>query len=199
MFKYACTNSIWLIFLLRSNIKVFGGAISLKTGILLRIIFLDLAAASITGIPKPSSNEKTFFSKVKEKSKDNHLYYIQYCYARISSIFRNTNIKIDEKMATKDFNFEYAANEIQLIKKISEWPKCIEVSTFKLEPHRIPTYLYELSSEFHSYWNLGRDDKSKRFIDNGQITKDKLILLKSMALVIKSGLNILGVDSPEKM
>ncbi len=139
------------------------------------------------------------FSKVKEKSKDNHLYYIQYCYARISSIFRNTNIKIDEKMATKDFNFEYAANEIQLIKKISEWPKCIEVSTFKLEPHRIPTYLYELSSEFHSYWNLGRDDKSKRFIDNGQITKDKLILLKSMALVIKSGLNILGVDSPEKM
>ena len=139
------------------------------------------------------------FSKVKEKSKDNHLYYIQYCYARISSIFRNTNIKIDEKMATKDFNFEYASNEIQLIKKISEWPKCIEVSTFKLEPHRIPTYLYELSSEFHSYWNLGRDDKSKRFIDNGQITKDKLILLKSMALVIKSGLNILGVDSPEKM
>ncbi len=139
------------------------------------------------------------FSKVKEKSKDNHLYYIQYCYARISSIFRNTNIKIDEKMTTKDFNFEYAANEIQLIKKISEWPKCIEVSTFKLEPHRIPTYLYELSSEFHSYWNLGRDDKSKRFIDNGQITKDKLILLKSMALVIKSGLNILGVDSPEKM
>ena len=49
---------MWSLFLLRSN-KVFGGAISLKIGILLRITFLDLAAASITGIPKPSSNDKS--------------------------------------------------------------------------------------------------------------------------------------------
>ena len=60
--------------------------------------------------------------------------------------------------------------------------------------------MYELSSEFHSYWNLGKDDKSKRFIDeNNKITNDKIIFLKSVALVIKSGMNILGVDTPEKM
>ena len=69
-----------------------------------------------------------------------------------------------------------------------------------MEPHRIPTYLYELSSEFHSYWNLGRNDKTKRFIDEDEnISKSNLMLLKSIALVIKSGMNILGVETPEEM
>jgi len=140
------------------------------------------------------------FTKVKEKSKDNPLYYVQYCYARISSVFRNINKDINEVIKIKNFNFEYTNYEIKLIKKISEWPKCIEVSSNKLEPHRIPTYLFELSSEFHSYWNLGKDDKSKRFIDDKKnILDNKLILLKSIAIVIKSGMKILGVETPEKM
>ena len=140
------------------------------------------------------------FTKVKEKSKDNPLYYVQYCYARISSVFRNINKDINEVIKIKNFNFEYTNYEIKLIKKISEWPKCIELSSNKLEPHRIPTYLFELSSEFHSYWNLGKDDKSKRFIDDKKnILDNKLILLKSIAIVIKSGMKILGVETPEKM
>ncbi len=140
------------------------------------------------------------FSKVKEKSKDNPLYYVQYCYARISSVFRNINKNINDDIKIKNFEFEYTESEIKLIKKISEWPKCIEISSNKLEPHRIPTYLYELSSEFHSYWNLGKNDKSKRFIDDkNHISDDKLILLKSIAIIIKSGMKILGVETPEKM
>ena len=140
------------------------------------------------------------FSKVKEKSKDNPLYYVQYCYARISSVFRNINKNINDEIKIKNFNFNYSNSEIKLIKKISEWPKCIEISSNKLEPHRIPSYLYELSSEFHSYWNLGKDDKSKRFIDDqNKISDDKLILIKSVAIVVKSGMEILGVETPEKM
>jgi len=140
------------------------------------------------------------FTKVKEKSKDNPLYYVQYCYARISSVFKKINRKITDEMIIKDFVYDYSKEEVKLIKKISEWPKCIEVATNKLEPHRIPTYLYELSSEFHSYWNLGKEDKSKRFIDDeNKISKDKLILLKSVATVVKSGMTILDVKTPEKM
>ena len=140
------------------------------------------------------------FTKVKEKSKDNPLYYVQYCYARISSVFRNIDKKISDEIQIKDFSHNYSNEEVKLIKKISEWPKCIETSIKNLEPHRVPTYLYELSSEFHSYWNLGRDDKSKRFIgDNNKISLDKLILLKSISIVIASGMNILGVETPEKM
>ena len=140
------------------------------------------------------------FAKVKEKSKDNPLYYVQYCYARISSVFRNINKKVNDNFQVKNFSYNYSNDEIGLIKKISEWPKCIETASNKLEPHRIPTYLYELSSIFHSYWNLGKDDKSKRFIDDKKnITQDKLIILKSISIVIKSGMNILGVETPEEM
>ena len=86
-----------------------------------------------------------------------------------------------------------------MIKKIAEWPKCIESSTNKLEPHRIPTYLFELAALFHSYWNLGKDNPEKRFINNdNKITDDKLIFLKVISNVIKSGMNIVGVSVPEK-
>ena len=140
------------------------------------------------------------FTKVKEKSKDNPLYYVQYCYARISSVFRHINKKIEENIEVKNYNFNYTDDEIKILKKISQWPKCIEIASNKLEPHRIPTYLYELSSEFHSYWNMGKDDKNKRFIDdNKNISDDKIIFLKAISNVIKTGMNIVGVSTPEKM
>ena len=140
------------------------------------------------------------FTKVKEKSKDNPLYYVQYCYARISSVFRHTNKNIDGNVEVKNYNFSYTDDEIKILKKISQWPKCIEIASNKLEPHRIPTYLYELSSEFHSYWNMGKDDKNKRFIDdNKNISDDKIIFLKAISNVIKTGMNIVGVSTPEKM
>ena len=89
---------------------------------------------------------------------------------------------------------------IDILKKISEWPKCVNLSSNKLEPHRIPTYLYELASLFHSYWNLGKNNPEKRFInDQRKITDDKLIFLKAISNVIKSGMNIIGVSAPEKM
>ena len=140
------------------------------------------------------------FTKVKEKSKDNPLYYVQYCYARISSVFRNLDKNITDDFVIKNFDFNYSADEIRILKKISEWPKCIEISSKKLEPHRIPVYLYELASEFHSYWNMGKENPEKRFInENKKISDEKLVFLKIISNVIKSGMAIVGVDTPEKM
>ena len=140
------------------------------------------------------------FDSVIEKSKDNPLYYVQYCYARISSIFRNLNINFTSNIEIKDYNFEYSNDEINILKKISEWPKCIDTSINKLEPHRIPVYLYELASLFHSYWNLGKDNPEKRFINNEKkIDNQKLIFLKAISNVVKSGMDIVGVSTPEKM
>ena len=100
----------------------------------------------------------------------------------------------------KEFNFQYSKDEINIIKKISEWPKCIDLSCKKLEPHRIPIYLNELASLFHSYWNLGKDFPEERFInEQKKITDDKLIFLKNISNVIKSGMNIVGVSTPNKM
>ena len=138
------------------------------------------------------------FEKVKEKTKDNPIYYVQYCYARISSVYRKLNKNIDDPININS-NLNFGAEEIKVLRKISEWPKCVEISCNKLEPHRITTYLYELASEFHYYWNLGKNDESKRFIINNSIELEKLVFLKVVSLVIKSGMNILGVETPEEM
>ena len=140
------------------------------------------------------------FDAVKEKSKDNPLYYVQYCYARISSVFRHINKDLSSDIKIEDYKFEYTSDEIKILKKVSEWPKCIAAASNRLEPHRIPVYLYELASEFHSYWNLGKQQAEKRFInDQNDISPDKLVFLKAISNVIKSGMNIVGVDTPDKM
>ena len=140
------------------------------------------------------------FDNVIEKSKDNPLYYVQYSYARIASVFRHLEKDLKSDIEIKKYDFQYSEDEINILKKISEWPKCIDAASNKLEPHRIPTYLYELASLFHSYWNLGRDNPNKRFInDQKKITDDKLIFLKVISNVIKSGMDIVGASVPEKM
>ena len=140
------------------------------------------------------------FDNVIEKSKDNPLYYVQYCYARICSVYRHLDKDLKSDLDITNYDFEYSKDEIKILKKLSEWPKCIDVSCNKLEPHRIPTYLYELASLFHSYWNLGKENPDKRFInDQKKITDDKLIFLKAISNVVKSGMNIVGVSTPDKM
>ena len=140
------------------------------------------------------------FDNVIEKSKENPLYYVQYSYARIASVFRHLKKDLKSDVKIDKYDFLYSEDEIDILKKISEWPKCIDASSQRLEPHRIPTYLYELASLFHSYWNLGKDNPEKRFInDKKNITDEKLIFLKAISNVIKSGMDIVGVSVPEKM
>ena len=158
-------------------------------------------AARFIMLNRSSDVELEFdFDNVVEKSKDNPLYYVQYCYARICSVFRHINKDIKTEINIKQYDFQYSKDEIKILKKLSEWPKCVDITSSKLEPHRIPTYLYELASLFHSYWNLGKDNPEKRFINNKkEISDDKLVFLKVISNVIKSGMNIIGVSTPEKM
>ena len=140
------------------------------------------------------------FDNVVEKSKENPLYYVQYAYARIASVFRHLNKDLSSELDIDSYDFRYSIDEIQILKKIAEWPKCIDISCNRLEPHRVAVYLYDLSSLFHSYWNLGKDNPDKRFInEQKKIDNDKLIFLKVISNVIKSGMNIIGVSTPEKM
>ena len=141
-----------------------------------------------------------YFKKVTEKSKENPIFFVQYAFARVNSIFRALKLNIDKKIKIDKEKFNLNEHELEILKKIAEWPKCIELASIKLEPHRVPAYLYELASEFHSYWNKGKDDENKRFIDkNNKISDDKLVLLKIVSIVIKLGMKILGVNTPAKM
>jgi len=140
------------------------------------------------------------FEKVTEKSKDNPVFYVQYAYARINSIFRSLKLNLKTKIKLENKKFNLNNHEIEILKKISEWPKCVEISSYKLEPHRIPFYLYELVSLFHSYWNLGNDNKEFRFVSNSnEQNTSRLVLLQSLSIVIKNGMSILGVSTPASM
>ena len=140
------------------------------------------------------------FKKVTEKSKDNPVFYIQYAYARINSIFRLLRLNLFDKIKINEEKINLNKQEIEILKKISEWPKCVEIASDKLEPHRINFYLYQLVTLFHSYWNLGNENKEFRFVSEDRIpNNDRLILLQALAIVIKNGLSILGISTPNKM
>ena len=140
------------------------------------------------------------FEKVKEKTKDNPVFYVQYAYARINSIFRTLKINLNDQISFESNTFQPNEFEEKILRKVFEWPKIIESAAYKLEPHKIPFYLYELSTLFHSYWSKGNEDSKFRFLQDGKIKKrDSLAYIYLIAIVIKNGMNILGVSLPKKM
>ncbi len=140
------------------------------------------------------------FTKVKEQSKDNPVFYVQYAHARICSVLRNA--------AAEGFSADGAdlallnhPAELGVIKKLCTWPRLVETAAKHQEPHRIAFYLHELAAEFHALWNLGRGEENLRFIlpENPALTKARLAFISAVAIVITSGLSIFGVTPAETM
>ncbi len=139
------------------------------------------------------------FDKVLEKSKENPVFYVQYCHARINSIFRALKIKNFNNLEIKDDTLNFNKYEKEIIKKVFEWPKVIKISSKKYEPHRIPFYLYEISTLFHSYWSKGNEDQKYRFIQKGKINNNLMITIQLILIVLQNGMNILDVSLPSEM
>ncbi len=140
------------------------------------------------------------FGKVLEKTKDNPVFYVQYCYARINSIYKTLKIS-ENKIFNLDMqNFNLNEYEVRILRKIYNWPKIIETASNKLEPHRIPFYLYDLATIFHSYWSKGNEDDNFKFIYKNKIkSNNTLAIIQLVETVIKNGMTILGVSLPKKM
>ena len=140
------------------------------------------------------------FDKVKEKTKDNPVFYVQYAYARINSLLRTLNIGFLNKVNLDKDNFNFNKIEEKIIRKVFEWPKIIESTSRQFDLHKIPFYLYELSTLFHAYWSKGNEDKNYKFIENNKIKRQEILsIINLVAIVIKNGMRILGVSLPNKM
>ena len=140
------------------------------------------------------------FDKVKEKTKDNPVFYVQYAFARINSLLRTLDLRLHSKINLNEEDLNFNNNEEKIIRKVYEWPKIIESSSNKFEPHKIPFYLYELSTLFHAYWSKGNEDKNYKFIENNKIKRVEILATVNLvAAVIQNGMKILGVSLPEKM
>ena len=145
------------------------------------------------------------FDKVTEQSKDNPVFYVQYAHARIASVLRKAT---EEGIAVDDAALQGAdlsglahEAELKVAQKIAEFPRLVEIAARTNEPHRIAFYLYEMASEFHALWNRGNDDTDLRFLQIGDssATQSKIALIRAVAVVISSGLGILGVTPAEEM
>lgn len=145
--------------------------------------------------------------QVKEQSKDNPVFYVQYAHARVHSVLRHAAeiFTADELAPTSlaDAPIEKLTDsaEMALIMQMAGWPRLVESAALAHEPHRIAFFLYDLASAFHALWNMGKDNTDLRFImsDDRDLTKARLALIQGVALVIASGLSIFGVEPKEEM
>lgn len=134
----------------------------------------------------------------KNESSENPVFYVQYAFARISSIFRQAEERGMESPNSGGLNADLSLliedDDLAIIRKLLHYQLVFESSVLAFEPHRITYYLQELAGQFHSYYNRHRvisHDKS--------LAGARLCLCKAVQTVLKEGLRILGVSAPEKM
>jgi arginyl-tRNA synthetase len=146
------------------------------------------------------------FEKVTEQSKDNPVFYVQYAHARAAAIFRQA---AESGVAVPDFGSPGSIDlaclddegELGLIRKLAELPRLIASAAEAKEPHRLAFYLYDVAATFHAQYNRGKDFPQLRFVnpEEPKMTEARLALVRAVAIVIKTGLGLIGADAPEEM
>jgi arginyl-tRNA synthetase len=145
------------------------------------------------------------FVKVKEQSRENPVFYVQYAHARCRSVFRQAEDQMPGLLAAPltqaPVELLTDTGELSLVRRIAEFPRVVEQAAESHEPHRIAFYLHDLASEFHGHWNRGKDEPRLRFVnpDDPESTKARLALVQAVSIVLSAGLGILGVDAPDEM
>ena len=148
---------------------------------------------------KPDAQMDFDFAHVVEASKDNPVFYVQYCHARICSTMRKAAAEgLGPDAADLDLLGE---EEIALIRLAAQFPRQVEAAAQAREPHRIAFYLYELAGAFHGYWNIGNDRPEKRFIltHDGKTSSARLFLAAQIGQVVRNGLALLGVEAAQEL
>jgi arginyl-tRNA synthetase len=146
-------------------------------------------------------------AKVTEQSRDNPVFYVQYAHARAASVMRHAAEQFPEvdlsDAALTGAPIERLSDpaELALIRQLAGWPRLIESAAEAHEPHRIAFYLQEVAALFHALWNKGKDESTLRFILAAEpaLTRARLALVRAVAIVVASGLAVIGVEPVQEM
>jgi arginyl-tRNA synthetase len=141
------------------------------------------------------------------QTRDNPVFYVQYAHARCRSVLRAAvemfgDAQVaDAALAEAPLDSLTADAEMALIRRLAQWPRAVQAAAQVREPHRIAFFLYDLAADFHMLWNQGKDDSTLRFLQAGRPaeTLARLALVAATAVVIRSGLAVMGVIPVEEM
>ncbi|HVZ06545.1 arginine--tRNA ligase [Rhodopila sp.] len=145
--------------------------------------------------------------QVLATTRDNPAFYVQYAHARCRSVLRAAAEMFDPATITHGALAEAALDslsddaELAVIRRLAAWPRTVIGAALAKEPHRIAFFLYDLAADFHMLWNRGRDDTTLRFLqaEYPTETRARLALVAATAIVIRSGLAVMGVEPVEEM
>ena len=147
------------------------------------------------------------FALVKEHTRDNPVFYVQYAHARTCSVLRMAESELPalslnrEHLAAAPLELLVSPGDLELIKVVAQWPRTVTAAALAHEPHRIAFYLYELAAAFHAFWAKGKDDKTLRFVnpEDLKLTLARLALVGAVRQVLVNGLTVLGVSAPQEL
>jgi arginyl-tRNA synthetase len=165
-------------------------------------------AVRFTMLTRKSDAQMEFdLDQAVAQTRDNPVFYVQYAHARCRSVLRAAAEMFgapqvtDAALAEGPLDSLKAEAELTLIRRLAQWPRLIEAAAQAREPHRIAFFLYDLAADFHMLWNRGKDDSTLRFLqaDRPVETLARLALVAATAVVIRSGLAVMGVEPVEEM
>lgn len=131
----------------------------------------------------------------KQQNQENPVYYVQYAHARIMSIFRQAQAAgaTIPELQSIDYS-RWGCEELQIIRKVADFPEEIAIAARTMAPHRIARYVLDLAGLFHSFYN------HQRVLNEDKGLQDaRLVLMECTRITIKNALDILGVSAPEQM
>ncbi len=147
------------------------------------------------------------FDLVKEQTRDNPVFYVQYAHARACSVFRVAERELsgidtsEQALRSAEIERMNSPAELELIRVIAQWPRIVASAATAHEPHRIAFYLYELAGAFHGLWAKGNAEVGLRFVnaEDAKLTVARLALVDAVRQVLVNGLRILGVSAPVEL
>ena len=144
----------------------------------------------------PESHMTFDLELAKEQSNKNPVYYLQYGFARISSLLRNASLKnLDWQLGNVEFLHD--DHEIALMKKLTGFPELLEIVSETLQPHRLANYAIELATSFHLFYQNCRVISSDS--SDVDLTLSRLKLTKATEIILAKTLFLMGINAPEKM
>lgn len=148
---------------------------------------------------RPESMMDFDFAKVVEQSRDNPVFYVQYAHARIASLGRKV-VEAGAALPEPDLTL-LDGDELAVVKMAANFPRIVEQAADAREPHRIAFYLGDLAAAFHSQWNAGNDDATRRFVltERPDLTAARLAMARAVGQVISNGLAVIGVAAAQEL